>query len=452
MKKYFSLMVAFAAMFAFAACTPSGEEGDEPTTPTALAKPVLTVENVTSTGFEVKWEAVENAASYLVNDGSENKTVTETSFKMENLNAGTYTVKVMALAGNEKFENSEWATIQQAVTGLTPDECDWVQCSVSLPTEEDAQQGYYPFMHIFHNFVGTGIVDIKNGCFDAATYGNTPADKLAAECDSLDAESVEMANNGGVTSVFENVQAETEYRLIAVVTNEEGLTVIFDHKITTTETQPHPAMENWVGLWEVTTEQVFVIPVAEDEDIYTTEQTNTIGVEIVPALDFAYNAVAIYGMSVADPEGTPALGLVGTAEDGSDVLYLMNWQVVGAAQDNSYYMIWNTWSEVVLGDGTEGYYLVSGEYPSFIVNNGVGYPYEGEISGGGTFKALAWDIYAYDASGELLGWFYSGEEDIYLNAGTQAWTRVEAVPSAQGKRAPVNFNVNSVVLPSLVAM
>lgn len=453
MKKYFSLMVAFAAMFAFAACTPSNEEGEEPSTPTALAKPVLTVENVTSTSFEVKWEAVENAVSYMVNNGSENKTVTETSFKMEKLNAGTYTVKVMALAAeNSNYTNSEFASIQQAVTGLTPDECDWVECSVSLPTEEDAASGYFPFLHIFHSFKGTGIVEIKSGCFTAANYENTPAATLAAECDALDADTVALANGDGVTTVFQGVQSETEYRLIAVVTNEDGLTVIFDHKITTAETQPHPSMENWVGLWEVTTEQAFVIPAAEDEPIYLTDQTNTVGVEIVPALDYAYNAVAIYGLSVADPEGTPALGLVGTAEDGSDVLQLVNWLSVGAAQDGSYYMIWNSWSDVTLSDGTTGYYLVSGEYPAFTVNNGVGYPYEGSLDGGGTFKVLAWDIYAYDASGSLLGWFYEEGVDIYLNAGTQTWTRVEAVPSAQSMRAPVNFNVNSVVLPSLVAM
>ena len=83
MKKFFSLMVAFAAMFTFAACeTPAdGDDnnngnGNKPTTPTALAKPVLSVEDVTSTSFIVKWEAVENAIGYMVNDGSKNHNIT----------------------------------------------------------------------------------------------------------------------------------------------------------------------------------------------------------------------------------------------------------------------------------------------------------------------------------------------------------------------------------------
>ena len=451
-------MVAFAALFAFTACEdpntedPNNNGGGNNNTPTALAKPVLSVDELTNTSFVVKWEAVENASGYMVNDGSQNHNVTATSFKMENLNAGTYTVKVMAV-GEGNYENSEWATIKQEVKGAQPEDVDWVERVVSLPTEEDQQYGHFPFMHIYDSFKGTGIVEIKNGCFDSATYGKHKAEDLAKECTAFDADTVAQANSqNGVTVVFSGVQAETEYRVVAVVTNDKGVTVIFDDKITTTEAKAHPAVADWEGLWEITTEKVFVIPVADNEEIYVTEATTTVGVEVVPALDFQYNAVAVYGMSFADRESTPALGLVGYDEEGNSVLYLMNWQAVGAAQDGSYYMMWNTWSEVNMADGTQGYYLVAGEYPSFMVSNGVGTPYAGQLQGGGTFDVLAWDIYAYDASGQLLGWFYSGEEDIRLEAGAQTWTRVDAVPSSNSMRAPKNFNVNSVVLPSVVAM
>ena len=82
MKKIFSLMVACAAMFAFAACEEGSENTDKGNNgggeKTALATPVLTVTDVTNTSFVVTWEAVENAVSYMVNDGEKNNTITET--------------------------------------------------------------------------------------------------------------------------------------------------------------------------------------------------------------------------------------------------------------------------------------------------------------------------------------------------------------------------------------
>lgn len=451
MKKYFSLMVAFAAMFAFAACTPSNEEGKEPSTPTALAKPVLTVENVTSTSFEVKWEAVENAVSYMVNNGSENKTVTETSFKMEKLNAGTYTVKVMALAAeNSNYTNSEFASIQQAVTGLTPDECDWVECSVSLPTEEDAASGYLPFLHIFHSFKGTGIVEIKSGCFTAANYENTPAATLAAECDALDADTVARANGDGVTTVFEGVQAETEYRLIAVVTNEDGLTVIFDHKITTAEAQPHPDMEKWVGTWNATTNETLTFSlVGEGEEAYVdgpfagTGDTN-FEITIEPALDNGYNAVAVYGLTRLtwdDGSAMPTLGLIDT----KGVLNVFTGLDMADLGDG-YYATWLCYCKTA-----KGLTPVLGKYPAYywelsedgasISTAAMG---SGTLSDETEFEAFSMEIYAvnYDTYQMSILFDFEATPDVVLPAGAISMTRGASASAASKGMATKSFSAD----------
>ena len=451
-------MVAFAAMFTFAACeTPAdGDDnnngnGNKPPTPTALAKPVLSVEDVTSTSFIVKWEAVENAIGYMVNDGSKNHNITATEFKMENLNAGTYTVKVMAMADeNTNYTNSEFASIQQAVTGLTPDECDWAECSVSLPTEEDAASGYFPFLHIFHSFKGTGIVEIKSGCFTAANYENTPAATLAAECDALDAETVAMANGDGVTTVFQGVQAETEYRLIAVITNEDGLTVIFDHKITTAEAQPHPDMEKWVGTWNATTNETLTFSlVGEGDEAYVdgpfagTGVTN-FPITIEPALDNGYNAVAVYGLSRLtwdDGSPMPTLALIDT-EGVLNVITGLDMADLG----DGYYATWLCYCKTakgltpVLGQYAAYYWELSEDGAS-ISTVAMG---AGTLSDESEFEAFAMEIYAvnYDTYQMSILFDFEATPDVVIPAGPISMTRGASASTASKGMATKSFSAD----------
>lgn len=477
MKKIFSLIVACAALFAACETDPTGEgtnnggnnnggENNNDGKKTELAAPAIEIKDVTSTSFTVTWAAVENAESYMVTVGdAQPVTITETSYKVENLNAGTYSGAVIAVAAKDSnYTNSKASAFSQDVTGLTPEECDWAVCEVSLPTEEDGTQyGHYPFMHIYHSFQGKGIVEIRNGAFDAETYGKTPVADLAKECSALDAETIAMANDKGVTVVFSGVTAETEYRVVAVVTNEAGLTVIFEDTITTTEAQPHPAMEAFVGTWTVTTEKAMVIPMADEEPIRVDAQSMSATITVTPALDFNYQAVYVAGLSSLDPE-TPALGLVTYDEDGVEILYIMNEQMVGISEDKTYYIGWGTLGEVKLPTAKEGdaptYTLVGGEYPAFTIKNGVGTGIVGELNGGGTFEALAMDVFAYDGDINMVGWFYGGEsgnEDAVLMAGTQTWTRAsEETPEEE---TPATFSakfnnrkMTSVVMPSYVAL
>lgn len=473
MKKFFSLMVACAALFAACETDTTGNDvnnnggnnnngGENNGKKEALATPTLEVKDLTSTSFTVTWAAVENAESYMVTVGdAQPVTITETSYALENLNAGTYTGSVIAVAGKDsKYTNSKAATFSQAVTGLTAEECDWVDCMASLPTEEDAEYGYFPFMHIFHSFKGTGIIEIKNGAFLAETYKDTPLADLAKECDALDAEVVAAANGEGVTVVFSGIQAETEYRVVAAITNEAGLTVIFEQNITTTEAQPHPAVEAFAGTWTVTTEEALIIPLAEEDPIRVEAQTLSTTATVTHAPELSFNAVFVAGLSTLFPE-VPAVGIVGNDKEGNPVLQILNGEVVSVTEDQQYYIGFGTISEVTLPDGSTQYGPVGGSYPSFTIINGKGSTYAGELNGGGTFETMAMAVAAYDESLTLVGWYFDTEADTVLMSGEQTWTRTsedntednteENVPATFSKGLNIR-KATAVNMPSYVAL
>lgn len=436
-------------MFAFAACTPSTEEptdnpGNGGGEKTALATPTLEVKDVTSTGFTVVWEAVENAEKYMVNNGEGNVTITETSYKMENLNAGTYTVKVMAMpAQGANYSNSEFATVSQTVTGLTPEEAEaWVKHLVSLPTEEDAEYGYFPFMHIFHSYKGTGIADIRVGAFDAENYRNTPVASLVAECQSIGAEFVTKANSDGVTMLFK-VEAATEYRIIAQAINENGLEVIFDDFITTTESQPHPDMEKWVGTWDATAEEVITFRiVGEGEEAYmegpiAEEVTTNFEITIEAAPDFGFNAVYVYGLTQLTWDDGSAMPTVGVIDNEGELEVFTGLDM--ADLGGGYTATWLCYCTTV-----NGLTPVLGQYPAYfwalnedstqITTTGMG---AGKLSNDVEFEAYSMEIYAVNYETYQMSILFFEEEDTEASAvaGAITMTRKADAPATASKSA-----------------
>ena len=477
MKKFFSLMVACAALFAACETDTTGDDvnnnggnnngGENNGKKEALATPTLEVKDVLSTSFTVTWAAVENAESYMVTVGdAQPVTITETSYKLENLNAGTYTGSVIAVAGKDsKYSNSKAATFSQAVTGLTPEECNWAQCMASLPTEEDAYYNYFPFANIFHSFKGTGIVDIKNGAFTTAEYGDTPIADLVVECEGLSADYVEAANADGLTLVF-NVQPATEYRVVAEITNEAGLTVIFDETITTAEAQPHPAMEAYVGTWNVSTKQALLFEMPS-QDMSIVDKDMTTEVVVAPFAEYGFEYVTVTGLGVSYVDA-PAIGMVQyDPKTKKEVLYIINEQLIGQSEDGSYYLGWATLGIISQPEKEPFINMVGGAYPSFTIVDGVGKGLVGELNGGGTFTACAMDVFGYVERESGLGvglLFYGGEtdeEDAYLYAGDQTWTRISSeIPEDNTEEeTPATFSkglnirkATTVNMPSYVAL
>lgn len=102
---------------AFTSCQKNekpGPDDPEPGDKTALATPTLEA-TTTDNSFTVTWTAVENAAGYTVKYNNEETPLGADVLKFEktDLTAGAYQVEVKATAGadNEKYKDSEWATI-----------------------------------------------------------------------------------------------------------------------------------------------------------------------------------------------------------------------------------------------------------------------------------------------------------------------------------------------------
>lgn len=112
--KKFSLLLAAVALFA-TACNKGGGEGNDGE---KLATPVLTTSAITSYGFTVAWNAVENAGSYkfTVNGGAET-TLYESPY---NFTAGQpdteYTFRLKAVAASSKYSDSDWAEVTVKTT------------------------------------------------------------------------------------------------------------------------------------------------------------------------------------------------------------------------------------------------------------------------------------------------------------------------------------------------
>lgn len=114
---FYAAMTAFASVALLASCEKEPQGGDDPTPdpepsePTQLATPSLSVEDQTNTSFTVTWKAVTNADSYTytLNGGAE-ETTTSTSVEFTSLIAGDYTVKVKATSEDENYTDSEWAS------------------------------------------------------------------------------------------------------------------------------------------------------------------------------------------------------------------------------------------------------------------------------------------------------------------------------------------------------
>ena len=119
------LIYALAA-FALSSFMVSCDKEEKTPDPQALGVPKLSLADTTATSVTVKWDAVENAASYEVmldNDEANLIPVTGTEYELATPEEGTYTVKVRALpAEGENYLTSEWSEpIEYELKGEEPD-------------------------------------------------------------------------------------------------------------------------------------------------------------------------------------------------------------------------------------------------------------------------------------------------------------------------------------------
>lgn len=315
MKKFFSMMMIAAAVFAFAACEKTGE--DDGTTGGGnkggkLATPEL-AETHTETSFTLTWGAVENAGAYMLNLDGKFYNTEECSYTFENLNAGSYTVRVKATA--EGYEESDWAKITVSLTGATS--VDWFTQTLSLPeVDETIDYGngqvatYQPYNGVKALWQGTGVSDFKYALYETARIEEASDAQIKANLTTFDDinGALELINSAeGLEVIFGGCAANTSYTAYVLVTNEAGQEFFTHNEITTEGFETPAETQAWIGTWNAKTSQVISIDDTGKGTLSAQEQTFNFTVSASATDPYV---VVIDGLSVLG-EDNPTIGYVG---------------------------------------------------------------------------------------------------------------------------------------------
>jgi hypothetical protein len=336
MKKFFSMMVAFATLFAFVACTKSSNGTDEPKpgNDTQLATPAPQVTEEGDTYFTVAWEPVQGAEAYIVNLKSTNVTVTETSYTFENLNAGNYTVNVIATGTG--YKNSKPGQVSVTLTGATS--VNWFTQTVTL-AEENAEKGYGPYNALNISWQGEGVKELYYGIFMTASAEGASDQTIISNLDDyLPAEYLTEVNTAdGLAWIAAPVNGGTSYTVFAYVTNEAGVTFLARTAITTETAKPSAAALSWVGTWTVKSHAIYSIDQEGNgtESAYEEEFT----VMIHPSQNDP-NEVIIDGLSVLGAEQGFVTSAIVYDEN---TMYPLAGTYLGESQDGSFGYYWLAW-------------------------------------------------------------------------------------------------------------
>jgi hypothetical protein len=448
MKKFFSMMAVLTAMFAFVACTkgtdnPNNGGGHDNPKGEKLATPELSVKEQTATSFTIAWNAVTGADSYLVNFKGKNYTVTDLEYKFENLNAGEYTVKV--LAKGEGYDNSDKASITVTLTGLT--EVDWFTQEVFLA--EDAEEGYTKYNAVWFTWKGEGVTKIEYGLFVTESLeGATDAD-IKSELNSIPSDQLgtilQYVNGAeGYTGVFSPVDGSTSYTLCTLVADANGLEFLAKSPITTEKAEQSAALKRWVGTYSAQTNQM--VDIAADT-IVPVDQVTNFDMTVV-AVEGTADEVDVYGLSELDPE-LPAYGYVMTYE-GIDYLCILACQAV-ADLGEGWYAMWFPFCS----KGTNGYTFVTGEFEAYFFamdaeGNIKFIPGGGQLNDGSEFSVVAMDFLAFD--GQNIGLLGREDKSDFKDWKYGDITNIvkKDAAAAAANKAAMNLSVNKVLPASVV--
>ena len=318
MKKFFSMMMIAAAVFAFAACEKTGDDDGTTGGGTGggnkggkLATPEL-AETHTETSFTLTWGAVENAEAYMLNLDGKFYNTEECSYTFENLNGGSYTVRVKATA--EGYEESDWAKITVTLTGLI--HADWFTQTLSLPeVDETVDYGngqmvtYQPYNAVKALWQGTGVNDFKYALFETASIEEASDAQIKASLKTFDNinSALELINSAeGLEVIFGGCSANTSYTAYVWVKNEAGQEFFTNNEITTEGFDIPAETQAWIGTWNAKTSQVISIDDTGKGTLSAQEQTFNFTVSASATDPYT---VVIDGLSVLGKDN-PTIGYV----------------------------------------------------------------------------------------------------------------------------------------------
>ena len=314
MKKFFSMMMACAAVFALTACgedTPAGTGGGGGNKGGKLATPEVT-ETHTETSITVSWGAVENAEAYIVNLAGKTYNTEACEYTFDNLNAGKYTIRVGAKA--EGYEDSDLAKIEVTLTGATS--VDWFTQTLSLPAvDETVDYGngqvvvYQPYNAVKVLWKGTGVADIKYALFETAALEGVADLQIKGNMNTFEDinGALELINSAeGLEVIYGGLSGSTSYTACVLVENEAGQEFFTKEEITTEGFDVPTETQAWLGSWNAKTSQVITIDDKGNGVLSDKENSFTL---TISASTTAPDMVVIDGLSVLG-EDNPTIGYV----------------------------------------------------------------------------------------------------------------------------------------------
>ena len=314
MKKFFSMMMACAAVFALTACgedTPAGTGGGGGNKGGKLATPEVT-ETHTETSITVSWGAVENAEAYIVNLTGKTYNTEACEYTFDNLNAGKYTIRVGAKA--EGYEDSDLAKIEVTLTGATS--VDWFTQTISLPeVDETVDYGngqvvvYQPYNAVKVLWKGTGVADIKYALFETAALEGVADLQIKGNMNTFEDinGALELINSAdGLEVIYGGLSGSTSYTACVLVENEAGQEFFTKEEITTEGFDVPAETQAWLGSWNAKTSQIITIDDKGNGVLSAKDETFTL---TIAASTTAPDMVVIDGLSVLG-EDNPTIGYV----------------------------------------------------------------------------------------------------------------------------------------------
>lgn len=404
--KLFTLLCTGLLAFALTSC-----DKDESSDSTKLAAPVLSVTEQTSNGFTVSWQTVENAAGYAyVLDNEAEKSTNATSVTFTDLEPGTHTVKVKATSGSAEFSDSNYASISATVeeggtTGemtFTIEVSDVTANTATIAcTPSDNNQTYllnytpkalfdqlYTSDEVFTNALIQSLKQI------AAEAGMTLEDALQ-----------QLLSKGSVILDADQLEGSTEYVAYAFGLTTDGTvtSAVSTETFTTEEAVLSPEAEKWLGTWDATS--TGSLEWSESGQSLKATYLESRSMDLSFNIAYEQGQLLLYGWSQVDSE-IPALCQVN--ENGDLEVYAG--VTVGAASGG----YTPTWTCCCIINDSQ-YSVVTGSYPAYTFSMNGGNitctRYAGDLSNGGTFEAISFEVYAlsetqYTIYGQTLPVYY----------------------------------------------
>lgn len=326
-----------------------------------LESPVVRIVDISDSSFTVAWDPIKDATEYTISINDDMYyDILETSFKYENLCPGVYQVRVRAESEGVYCERSLLSEpIDVNVVGASS--AEWFTQTVCLPDNNDnnAVKGINSSNAISVNWSGDNIEELKYGAF-ITEYMPASYRGILTMMQSVDADTIKQANEGGVDYVFENLMSNTEYTVCAYI-GRGGEYHFITSKITTAQKITTLGAKAWTGMWECYTPQVVDIT----SNTFS-EQRTDLKLTITEYDDKWSNYVSVRGLSVFG-DNVAALGVVYHEKDangeftGNYTLHIMGGHPVSELSNSEYQAQWMPLCSI----NDSSYVYMLGEFPAY---------------------------------------------------------------------------------------